>query len=171
MAVHHEEHLVDAVQFCDQLRRLERCQRFTGACGVPDVAVLIRVLDAVQDFLHSVILVRAEDHQAFISIVQDDVFGNHLAHGAFVKEVGRKLAEIVHRLIVGQCPVEGKLIATVGIIGEIARVDTVGDDKKLDVVEKAAEGSFLVALHLVVGLLQLYAAFLKLNLYERKAVD
>ena len=85
--------------------------------------------------------------------------------------MGRELAEVVDWLVIGQSPVEGELPTAIGIIGKIASVDAVGDDKELDVVEQAAEGSLLVALHLVVGLLKLYAAFLEFNLYERETVD
>ena len=79
VAVHDEENLIDAVQLCDQLRRLEGGQRLAGACGVPDIAVLVGILYTVQDLLHCVVLVRAKNHQAFVSLVQDNVLGDHLA--------------------------------------------------------------------------------------------
>ena len=103
--------------------------------------------------------------------MQDDVLGNHLAQGAFVKEVGRELAQVIDGLVVDERPVEGELVATVGIIGEVTGVDAVGDDKDLDVVEQATEGSLLIALNLIIGLLQLYTTFLELNLYQWKAID
>ena len=70
-----------------------------------------------------------------VSLVQDDVLGDHLTQGALVKEVGRELAEVVDRLIIGQCPIEGELIAAVRVVGEITRVYAVGNDKDLDVIE------------------------------------
>ena len=171
MAVHHEQDFVDAVQFCHQLGRLEGCERLAGAGGVPDVTVLVCVLHAIQDLLYGIVLVRAQDHQAFVAFVEDDVLAEHLAQGAFVKEVSCELAKVVYRLIVDERPVKSEFVAAVGIVGEIAGIDAVGDDKDLDVIEQAAEGGLLVALHLIVGLLEFYAAFLELNLYQRKAVD
>ena len=138
---------------------------------MPDIAVLIGVLDTVQDLLYRVVLVRAEDHQAFIALVQDDIFGNHLAQGTFVKEMSRELAEVVHRIIVDEGPIESELITAVRVIGEIAGVNTVGDDENLNVIEQSPEGGLLITLDLIVCLLQFYATFLELNLNKRKTID
>ncbi len=82
-----------------------------------------------------------------------------------------RLAEVIYRLIVNECPVEGELVTTVRVVGEIAGVDTIGDDENLDVIKQTTEGGFLITLDLIVCLLQFYATFLELNLYKRKAVD
>ena len=134
MAVHHEQDFVDAIQFSNQLGCFEGCERLAGAGGVPNISVLVGVLYTVQDLLYCVVLVRAEDHQAFVSLMQDDVLGNHLAQGAFVKEMGRELAEVIHWLIVDEGPIESEFVTAIRVIGEITRVYAVGDDEDLDIL-------------------------------------
>ena len=125
----------------------------------------------VQYLLYCVILVRAQNHQAFVPFVEDDILAEHLAQSAFVKEVSGKLTEVVDWFVIWQRPVEGELVAAVRIVSEVTSIDPVGDDKYLNVVEQATEGGLLVTLHLVVGLFKFYATFFELNLHQWKAVD
>ena len=170
VTVHYEEDLVDAVQLGNQLGSLEGCERLARTGGVPDVAVLVCVLDTVQDLFYCIILVRTKHHQALVPFMKDNVLAEHLAQGAFVEEVRSELAQVIDRFVVDERPVEGELVTAVGIIGEIACVDAIGDDKELDVVEQATERGFLIALHLVVGLLKFNTTLLELYLHQRKAV-
>ena len=79
-----------------------------------------------------------------------------------------KLAKVVYRFIIRQCPIEGEFVAAVGIIGKIARVYAIGDHKKLDVIKQAVERGLLIALNLVICLLQFYASLFEFNLNERQ---
>ena len=151
MTVHHEKDFIDTVQLGDQLGSLEGCERLACASCVPDVSVLICVLDTFQYLLDSVVLIRTKDHQAFITFVKDNVFADNLAQYALVKEVSSKLAKIINGFVIWKRPVEGKLVATVRIISKITGIYAIGDYKELDIIEQAAEGGLLVALNLVIS--------------------
>ena len=131
---------------------------------MPDIAVVVADDYTVEDFLNGVVLVRAQHHQALVSLVQHNVFADHLAKSAAVKEHGREKAEVVEWVVGFVSPVERELVALIGIVCKVARVYTVGDNEDLDVIKQSVERSLVVTLDLVVGLLQFNAAFLQFNL-------
>jgi len=61
--VNNKQHLVDLRVMAENLACLERGQRFTRPCGVPDVAIPTAIADPFQNPLHGVILVGSENHQ------------------------------------------------------------------------------------------------------------
>ncbi len=67
--------------------------------------------------------------------MQNDIFANHLSEIAFFKEEVSKHTQIVKRLILRICPVEGEFISTIGVIRKIPGIDTIGNDKQLDIVK------------------------------------
>ena len=160
VSVHHEQHLVDAIDFRHQLGGLERGQCLSSASGMPDISVVIGLLYFLQNLLHCIILIRAEHHQHLVSLVKDNVLAYNLSESTFRKEIISEKLKVVHRLVIGSCPVERELVASVGIIRKISCVDSIGDDEKLDVVEKSVERRLLVPLNLIVCLFQFYAPFL-----------
>ena len=131
---------------------------------MPYISVLIRILHPIQNLLHSIVLVRAQNHQAFIALVHDDIFADHLAQCTLVEEMDRKLIQLVHRFIIRKGPFECKLVSAIGIICKVPGVDTVGYHEDLDVVEQSPKRCFLVALNLIISLLELYTTFLEFNL-------
>ena len=138
---------------------------------MPYIAVLICILDTVKNLFYGIILIWAQNHQTLVALVHHDVLADYLPQDALIKEMISKLAEVVNRLVVRQRPVECKLVTAVGIIGEIARVNAVGDYKELDIIEQSAERGLLIALYLIVGLFEFYATLLEFNLHERQTID
>ena len=88
--------------------------------------------------------------------MKHDVFANHLTKGTFIKEHCCKQTEVVEGVVILVRPIESKLVALVGVVGEIAGVYTVGDNENLYIVEQAMKRCLMVALHLVVGLAQFH---------------
>ena len=134
---------------------------------MPNIAVIVANDYTVEDFLNGVVLVWAQHHQALVSLVQHDVFADHLAEGTAVKEHGREKAEVVEWIVGFVGPVERELVALIGIVCKVAGVYTVGYNENLDVIKQSVERSLVVTLDLVVGLLKFNAAFLQFNLNER----
>ena len=56
-------------------------------------------------------------------------------------------------------------------MGEIAFIDTIGDNEQLDIVEQAVKRCLVIALNLVVGLFQFHATFLQLYLHKWQAIN
>ena len=157
MTVNHEEDFVDAIQLGHQLRGLERCQCFSCAGSMPDIAVLVGVLNTVENLFYSIILIWTKYHQALVALVHHNVLADYLPKNTLVKEVISKLTEVVNRLVVRQRPVECKFVTAVGIVGEIACVDAIGNDEKLDIIEQSTERGLLVSLYLIVCLFEFNA--------------
>lgn len=135
---------------------LERGQGLSRAGRMPDIAILVGVLDLVDNFLYGIELIGAQDHQASLSFVQNHIFADDLSQRAFVeKEVGKHV-QVVERPVFGIRPVEGEFVAAVGVIGKIAGIHTIRDHEDLNVVEQPVERDFVVALDLVISLLQLH---------------
>ena len=103
--------------------------------------------------------------------MQHDIFAQHFAQRTFVEEELRKHREVVERHILCIRPVERELISAVGIVGEIACIDTIGDNEQLDIVEQAVKRCLVIALNLVVGLFQFHATFLQLYLHKWQAIN
>ena len=82
--------------------------------------------------------------------MQHNIFADDFAERTFLQECGCKLIQFIERHIGCVRPVERELIATVWIVGEIACVDTVRNNKQLDVIKQTVIRSFVIALNLVV---------------------
>ena len=171
MAVHNKQHFIYAVHILYQLRSLERRERFSGTGCVPDIAVLVRVLHAVKDMLYGIVLIRAKDHEALVTLMQNNVFCENLTKRAFVKKLRSKTVEVTERDIGGIRPFERELISAVRIVSEITCVDRVGDYKNLNIVKQTRERCLVVALNLVVCLFQLNSGTFEFYLYERQTID
>ena len=169
--VNDEHHLVNAVHFAHELRSLKGCECFAGPRCMPDVTVLVRVLHPVKDFLHSIVLIGAQHHQTLVALMQYDVFTDHLADGAAVKEHRSKEVQVIERIILLVRPVERELVALVRVVGEVTGVNAIRNHEDLDIVKQAMERSLVITLYLVVGLFQLNAAFLQFNLDKRQSID
>ena len=138
---------------------------------MPDIAVVIGVFHTVENLLHGIELVRAKHHQAFVTLMQYNIFANNLAQRTLVEEHGGKLLQVVERNVCSIRPVKSKLEAAIRIVGEIASVHTIGYDKQLDVVKQTMERSFVIALYLVVCLFQFHTSALQFYLNQRQAID
>ena len=135
MTVNHKHHLVNTVYFSHQLSSLERCESLACSRGVPNVTILIGILNTIKYSFHSIELIRTQHHKTFIALVQNNILAYHLAKITLIKEEASKLTEIIKRNILCVCPVKRELIATVWIISKIARVHTIAYNKQLNIVE------------------------------------
>ncbi len=124
---------------------------------MPDIAVVIGVLHTVEYLFYGIELVGTEYHEAFVTLMQDNVFADNLAKVALVKEEGSELVQLIERNVGGICPVERELESAVRVVGEVSGVHTIGNDKQLDVVEQAMKGCLVITLYLVVSLFQFNA--------------
>ena len=156
VTVHHKHHLIHAIQLRNELCRLKRSKSLASSRSVPNEAVVGRVLHLIQNLLHGIELIGAQHHQTFVTLMKHDVFANHLTKGTFIKEHCCKQTEVVEGVVILVRPIESKLVALVGVVGEIAGVYTVGDNENLYIVEQAMKRCLMVALHLVVGLAQFH---------------
>ena len=138
---------------------------------MPDIAVVIGVFHTVENFFHSIELIRAEHHQAFFPLMQYNVLANNLSQRTLFEENRCKLLQVIERHVGSISPVERELITTIRVIGEIAGVHTIGNDKQLDVIKQTMERSFVITLYLVIGLLKLHASAFQFYLDQRQAVD
>ncbi len=138
---------------------------------MPDITVIIRVFYTIQNFFYCIKLIRAKNHQALVTLMQNDVFANNFSQSTFVKKHGGKLLQVIKRHIGSIRPVERKLIAAIRIVGKIASIHAIGYDKQLDIVKQAMKRSFVITLYLVVCLLQFHAPTLQFYLNQRQTVD
>ncbi len=137
VAIHHENDLMHLGQFHQHLRRFERRERFAGAGGVPDVAVVDAVLHAVDDGLGGKILVGPEDHQHLVGLMQHDVLADHFGEVAFLQKGIGKRFDAGNGAVVFVGPVEGLFERLAPVVGVVLGVDAVADDKHLHVLEQA----------------------------------
>ena len=79
VTVNHKHHLVYTINLTHQLCSLERGEGLACTCSMPNIPVLVGVLYLVEYALHGIILVRAQHHQAFVTLMQHDIFAEHLA--------------------------------------------------------------------------------------------
>ena len=171
VAVNYKHHLVHIVQLRNKLGCLERSQGFACSCRMPDITVIVGVFYTVENLLHCIELIRTKHHQTFVPLMQDDILTDNLAQRTLVEEHCGKLLQVVERHIGCIRPVECELIATIRVVGEIASVHTIGDDKQLDVIKQSMERSLVIALYLVVCLFQFHTSALQFYLNQRQTID
>ena len=79
MTINDKHHLVNTIYLANELCCLERGEGLACTCSMPYISVLVGVLYLVEYALHGIILVRAQHHQAFVTLMQHDIFAEHLA--------------------------------------------------------------------------------------------
>ena len=107
---------------------------------VPDVAVAAVLVDAVDDGLHGVDLVRAHHQELLLAGDEDHVLADHLGERALGQEPFREVVDVGDlRVVLGGELVDGKepLVSVEGeiprvVVGEVPRVREVADDEELD---------------------------------------
>ncbi len=111
---------------------------------MPDVAVAAVLVDAVDDGLHGVDLVRAHHQELLLAGDEDHVLADHLAERALGQEPFREVVEVGDlRVVLGGELVDGKepLVSVEGemprvVVGEVPRVRAVADDEELHETEE-----------------------------------
>ena len=179
LAVHHEKHLVDEVQFGGQARGLEAGQGLAAAGGVPDIAAAFRVapvpgliaaLDLPQNAFRGGDLVRPH-HQQRVADVEHRVMQQHVEQRVLLEEGGREILQVLDQRVVRLRPVHGEVeavLVALGGVGKVTAVGAVGDHEQLQILVQrvgAVEALFAVTVNLVEGLTNSDAAFFKLNLH------
>ena len=94
LAIDDEQALVDAVVGLEQCRGLEGGERLARAGRVPDVAVAAVLVNAVDDGLDGVDLVRAHHQELLLARDEDHVFADHLAKRALGEEPIGEVVEV-----------------------------------------------------------------------------
>ena len=171
VAVNDKHHLIDTVDLADKLSRLERGECLSCSCRMPDVTVLVGVLNSVEYLLHGIELIGTKHHKAFVALMQHNVLTDHLSQVALVEEETGELTQIVERHVSRIRPVERELIAAVRVVGKVTCIHAVADDEELDVVEESVKRSFVVSLNLIVCLFQFHTTLLQLYLYQWQTID
>ncbi len=144
LAIDDEQALVDALVGLEERRGLEGGERLARAGRVPDVAVAAVLIDAVDDGLDGVDLIRAHHQELLLARDEDHVLADHLAERAFGEEpigevvevgdlgvvLGRELVDWKEPLV----GVEGEMPRVV--VCEVPRVRAIADDEELDEAEQ-----------------------------------
>ena len=86
LAVDDEKALVDALVGLEERRGLEGGKRLARAGRVPDISVAAVLIDAVDDGLDGIDLVRAHHQELLLARDEDHVFADHLAKSTFGEE-------------------------------------------------------------------------------------
>ena len=169
MTVNHEHHLVDTVKFRYQLGSFEGCQSLARACGVPNIAITVSILNLVDNFLYGIVLIWYQSTMSDLSpscittyllIILPSV---HLS-----KKVSGKNTQFIVWLISLARPIESKLEALIWIVGKVAGIDSVGNHEYLDIVKQPVERSLVITLNLVIVLFSgSMPRQLQFNLYQR----
>ncbi len=150
---------------------------------MPDVAVAAVLVNAADDGLDCIDLIRAHHHQLLFAGNEHHVAANHLAQGAFDEEAVRKVVQVGDLLVVlaselinGQealLRVEGEVAGVV--VGEVVSAVAIADDKELDEAQQrpgvAVAGVVFVIDDLLHGPARVDAERLQLDLRDRHAVD
>ena len=111
---------------------------------MPDVSVAAVLLDAVDDSLDGVDLVRAHHEELLLARDEDHVLADHLSERALGEEPIGKVVEVGDlRVVLGRELVDRKepLVRVEGemprvVVCEVPRVGAIADDEKLDEAEQ-----------------------------------
>ena len=134
---------------------------------MPNIAVLVGVLYTVKNLFDCIKLVRSQDHQTFVAFVQNDVFAYHFAQITLLQERASEHSEVIKRHILCIRPVESEFISAIGIVGKVTRINSVANDKQLDIVEQAMKRCLVISLNLIICFFQFYSTTFQLNLNQR----
>ena len=140
LAVDDEQTLVDVLVGLEQRRGFEGSERLARAGRVPDVAVAAVLVDAVNDGLHGVDLIRAHYQELLLAGDEDHVLADHLAERALGEELIGEVVKVGNLdVVLGRELVDRKepLISVEGemprvVVGEVPRVCAVADNEELD---------------------------------------
>ena len=182
-AVYHKEAFVDIRVILEQRGCLEGGECFAAAGGVPDVAVAAVLVNALDDSLDSIYLVRTHHHQLLLAGHQHHVAADHFAKGAFGEELFGEAVEMGDLLVVlpGKLVerqktlvgVEAEVVAVV--VGKVPGIGAVADDEELHKAEQCfavtIAGVVFVFDNLLHGPARAYSQRFQLYLYHRHAVD
>ena len=144
LAVDDEKAFVDALVGLEQRRGLEGGERLARAGRVPDIAVAAVLIDAVDDGLDRVDLVRAHHQEPLLARDEDHVPADHVSKRALGEEPVGEVVEVGDLAVVlGRETVDRKepLVRIEGevpivVVGEVLRIRAVADDEELDEAEK-----------------------------------
>ena len=181
--VNDKQAFIDVRIVFQQRRGFERGERLTAAGGMPDIAVAAMLLNAIDNRLDRVDLIRAHDHQLLLAGHQHHITADHLSQRALCQETLGKIMQMVDFCVVfiGQ-PVNGQK-AFIGveaemftvIVGEVEGVTAVADNKKLykaqQLVGVAVAGVVFVFDDLPHGAARCEAQGFQFDLHHGHAVD
>ena len=198
-SIDNKQHLVDIRHRGSEPRGFKARQRLARACCVPDIStarcgsvflVVSRDLDPVQNPLGGGYLIRAHDHQHFLT-GKNAVPRQYVEKGMLGEKRLCKVDKVGDNAVVRVRPKGGKLKAVGGFaflfgavrltdgieprgVGIIFCIRAVGDDKNLNILKQTAAGKealALIAVDLVERLADRNAAPLQLDMHHRKTVD
>ena len=67
--------------------------------------------------------------------MQDDVFADHFGEVAFLQKGGGEVVELGDWVVFSICPVEGLFVFLFAVVGVVASIYAVRDDKYLHILE------------------------------------
>ena len=183
LAIDDEQALFDVRVGLEKRGGLEAGERLAAAGGVPDEAVAKLLVDALDDALDGVDLVRPHHQELLLARDQDHVPADHLRERAFGQERVGELVEAADLGIVGRRELVDRQESLVGVEGEVAGVvvgEVIGgvaiaDDEQLHEAEEragvAVAGVVLVIDDLLDRAAGIDAQRLQFNLDDRHAID
>ncbi len=183
LAVHDEKALVDGGVVLEEGGGLEGSEGLAAACGVPDIAVAAVLLDAIDNGLDGVDLVRPHHEQLLLVLDEHHVAADHAPELALLEEAVSEVGKVGDRLVVAVreaidrkellAGIEGEMPGVV--VGEIEGIGAVADYKELDKAEErpavAVAGVILVLNNLLHGAAGADAEGFQLDLSHGNAVD
>ena len=183
LSVHHKQTFFDVRVVLEQGGGLEGGQRLAAAGGVPDIAVTAILVNAVDNGLHRVDLIRAHHHQLALALDQHHVAADHLRQGALGQKCLGEVVQVGDLFVVGRGPlidgqeafvgIEAEVLA--GIVGKIPGVAAVADDEELHEAQQAVGVTVARIIFVIDNLLHGFARThlqrLQLNLYQRQSVN
>ena len=122
LAIDDEQALMDAVVGLEECRGLEGGERLARAGRVPDVAVAAVLVDAVDDGLDGVDLVRAHHQELLLARDEDHVLADHLAERALGEEPIGEVVEVGNLGVVLGRELVDRKEPLVSVEGEVPRV-------------------------------------------------
>ncbi len=181
--VHHEQAFFNIRIVFEQRGGFKRGEGFAAAGGVPDVAIAPVLVDAIDNRLDRIDLVRAHDHQLLLAGDQYHVAADHLAQRAFgqkavgkVVQVGDFLVVFIRQLVNRQKALVGvKAEVLVVVVGKVVGIAFIADNKQLHKTQQrvgvAVAGVVFVIDDLLHGTARADLEGFQLNLHHRHAVD
>ena len=105
---------------------------------MPDIAVFITIEYPINNAFHCKILIRAQNHEALIRLIEYDVFGDHLGYMAGIQEYLCELIQTGYISIIFISPEKCLFEVLVPIVSIVLGIYAIADDENLDVLKKSA---------------------------------